>query len=417
MNKTLVYLTVLSSYISATIFSINLGFMQISLFRILVLFLPFACFSKLNSNYQIYGYLFSPDRKNNYSVLFMLFWLFYSLLSFLWSPSMVDSLRHSYFIACGVISVIAFTLIIDDVEDVYYCLLASTLMIFVHGIIGWREVFTGNYLIKAESNAFYAIEMLPVSSMHNVNDYATCMLIGFFLAFAIWKTSQNRMISVFGLITMISSGLIIIWSRSRANIYGLIIGIIFLLFISFKKILVNILLILFFLFLLVIFLNLYYPWITDSFVETILPGISGINLESGSDYTRLNLIKNGFYFLSQNLYMGTGAGGIEHWMSSEWKYDVCSITNIHNWWMEVLTGYGIFVFGGYMMFYFKLCFDTYKRYKITNNLIESHISLAMLGALVAFVLGSISSSSNMSTYHMWVFFAILIAYQGLDIKK
>ena len=218
MNKALIYLTVISSYISATIFSINLGFMQISLFRIFVLFLPFACFSKFNSNYQLHGYLFPPNRKNKYSVLFMLFWLLYSFLSFSWSPSFNDTLRHSYFIACGVISVIAFTLIIDEVQDVYYCLLASTLMIFVHGIIGWREVFTGNYLVKTEYTVGYALQMLPVSTMFNVNDYATSMLVGVFLAFAVWKTTPSKTISIFAFFVMVSSALIVIWSRSRANI-------------------------------------------------------------------------------------------------------------------------------------------------------------------------------------------------------
>lgn len=413
MNKALVYLTVISSYISATIFSINLGFMQISLFRIFVLFLPFACFSKLNSNYLIHGYLFPQDKQNNYSILFMLFWLFYSLLSFLWSPSLGDTLRHSYFIACGVISIIAFTLIIDDAEDVYYCLLASTFMIFVHGIIGWREIFTGNYLVQTEYTVGYALQMLPVSTMFNVNGYATCMTIGVFFAFAVWKTAPSKIISIFAFFVMVSSALIVIWSRSRANIYGFALAVLVLLLLSGKKIFRNIFLILLMLFVFIFVSNMFFPWVTNLFVETVLPGISGINVEYGSDYVRMNLIKNGLYFLPQNLFMGTGAGGIEHWMASEWLYDTGSITNIHNWWMEILTGYGIFVFLGYLFFFGKLCFDMYKIYRTSNNVKEVYISLAMIGALVSFVIGSVSSSSNMASYSIWIFFAIVIAFQGV----
>lgn len=416
MNKALVYLTVLSSYISATIFSVNLGFMQISLFRILVLFLPFACFSKLNSNYQIHGYLFSPDKRNNYSVLFMLFWLFYSLLSILWSPNVGDTLRHSYFIVCGVISIITFCIIIDNVEDIYYCLLSSILMIFVHGIIGWREVFTGNYLVETEYTIGYALQMLPASTMFNVNDYATSMLVGVFLAFAVWKTTPSKTISIFAFFVMVSSALIVIWSRSRANIYGFALAVVVLLLLSGKKIFRNIFLILLMFFGFIYVSNMFFPWVTDLFVETVLPGISGINLDYGSDYVRMNLIKNGLHFLPQNLFLGTGAGGIEHWMASESIYDTGSITNIHNWWMEILTGYGIFVFVGYLFFFGKLCFDMYKICRTSNNIKEVYISLAMIGVLVSFIIGSISSSSNMANYSIWVFFAIAIAFQGISAR-
>lgn len=416
MNKALIYLTVVSSYVSATVFSINLGFMQISLFRILVLFLPVACFSKLVFNYQIHGYLFSPDRKNNYSVLFMLFWLFYSLLSILWSPSVGEALRHSYFIACGVISIITFYLIIDDVKDIYYCLFASTLMIFIHGIIGWREIFTGNYVEETERTIAYTIQMLPVSTMFNVNDYATSMAIGVFTAFAVWKTTPSKTISIFAFFVMVSSALIVIWSRSRANIYGFALAVLVLLLLSGKKIFKNITLILILSFTLLFISDLFFPWITELFTDSVLTGITGINLEDGSDYTRMNLIKNGLHFLPQNLFLGTGAGGIEHWMSSEWIYDTGGITNIHNWWMEILAGYGIFVFLGYLFFFGKLCFDMYKIYRTSNNVKEVYISLAMIGALVSFIIGSVSSSSNMSSYSIWIFFAIAVAFQGIGTK-
>lgn len=414
MNKALVYLTVVSSYISATIFSINLGFMQISLFRIFVLFLPFACFSKLNSNYHINGKQFPKDKQNNYSVLFMIFWLFYALLSFLWSPSISDTLRHSYLIACGVISVIAFSFILDDAEDIYNCLLASTLMIFVHGIIGWREIFTGNYLVQTEYTVGYALQMLPVSTMFNVNDYATSMAVGVFLAFAVWKTAPSKIISIFAFFVMVSSALIVIWSRSRANIYGFTLAVVVLLLLSGKKIFKNISLILILSFSVLFISDLFFPWTTEQFTDTVLPGISGIDLEYGSDYVRMNLIKNGLHFLPQNLFMGTGAGGIEHWMASEWIYDTENIINIHNWWMEILTGYGIFVFIGYLFFFGKLCFDMYKIYRTSNNIKEVYISLAMIGALVSFTIGSVSSSSNMASYSIWVFFAIAIAFQGIS---
>jgi len=418
VNKGLVYLTVISSYISATTFSIDLGFMQVSLFRILILVLPFVCFAKLlSNNYSLESFTIN-GRPNSFSIAFMIFWLFYSLLSFLWSPDLYDSFRHVYFIFGGVISIVTFSLFIEKVEDVYFCLLASTFMIFIHGIIGWLEVFTGNYLVQTERTAGYALAMLPVSTMHNVNDFATSMAIGVFISFAVWKISQRRIISCFAFLVMISSGFLVIWSRSRANIYGLALAVLFLLVSGGKKVFKNLIIISVFLISFVFVLHYFFPWVIDTVFNTIFPGISGVNIANyGSDYIRFNLIRNGLHFLSETLFMGTGAGGIEHWMITDLKYDTLGITNIHNWWMEVLVGYGIFVFLGYLLFYFKLFLDMFRTFRTKKRKEEMYISLAMIGVLVSFVIGSISSSSNIDSYSIWVFFAIAIAFQGLTGRK
>ncbi|MEA4871386.1 MAG: O-antigen ligase family protein [Synergistaceae bacterium] len=413
MIKALIYLTVISSFIPASVLSINIGFMQISAYRIMIMLLPFACFLKLNSTFQINNELFFYNKQNNYSVLFMMFWLFYSLMSFLWSPSIIDTFKHTYFIACGVMCIFAFYLLIENVEDVYFCLLASTFVICIHGIIGWTEIFTGNYLIETEYTFAYAIQKLPVSAMYNVNGFATCMTSGVFLAFAVWKTAKSKLTTIYAFIVMISSFLIVIWSRSRANIYGLTLAIGVLLILSGKKIFVNIFLILILAFSTFFICGLFFPWITELFTDTVLTDITGINLEYGSDYVRINLIKNGLHFLLQNLLMGTGAGGIEHWMASEWIYETEGIINMHNWWMEILTAYGVFVFIGYLFFYVKLCFDMFKIYRATNNTKEMYLSLAMIGMLISFVISSVSSSSNIGDSSIWTFFAIAIAFQKI----
>jgi len=406
----------MSSYISTELFSINLGFMQISLFRIMVILLPLVCCKRIIINYIEQGYFFG-NKTNRYSIIFMLFWLFYALLSLLWSPSFYDTVRHTYFILCGVVCIVAFSLLTEDLRNISTCLMAAVIMIFVHGIIGWREVFTGNYVVETEYTLNYALQMLPVSSMFNVNDYATCMTVGMFLSYALWKTAQSRFISAFAFVVMINSALLVVWSRSRANIYGLVLAMLVLIFLSGKKIIVNLFIIFISLISAVFVVNLLCPWIMELVTDVVLPGITGIDLESGSDYVRTNLIKNGLHFLPQNLFMGTGAGGIEHWMSSEWIYDTGGIINIHNWWMEILTGYGIIIFIGYLLFYIKLVVDMYTTYKTSKDKTEIYIALSMIGALVAFSIGSVSSSSNISNYSIWVFFAIAIAFQGLLIKK
>ena len=136
--------------------------------------------------------------------------------------------------------------------------------------------------------------------------------------------------------------------------------------------------------------------------------------EQGSDLTRLNLIKNGFIFLFETCGFGTGAGNIDYWMANYGVYYTGTIENIHNWWMEILTGYGIVIFIMYIVFYVKLFLSAYKKFKTSEDKVDISISLGIMCCMAGYIVGSISSSSNISSEWLWVFWGIAIAYQGMS---
>ena len=59
-------------------------------------------------------------------------------------------------------------------------------------------------------------------------------------------------------------------------------------------------------------------------------------------------------------------------------FDTKGILNIHNWWMEILTGYGVIIFIMYIMFYIKLFLSLYKKYKYSTNKVDKSISLGLM---------------------------------------
>ena len=139
-----------------------------------------------------------------------------------------------------------------------------------------------------------------------------------------------------------------------------------------------------------------------------------LSADKGSDFVRLNLIKNGFIFLYRTCGFGTGAGNIEHWMSNYGVYYTSDILNMHNWWMEILVSFGVFIFALYLIFYIKLIIDMLHKYKINNNKMNKTLSISFISCMAAYVIGSISASSNISAEWLWVFWAISIAYQGIN---
>ena len=119
---------------------------------------------------------------------------------------------------------------------------------------------------------------------------------------------------------------------------------------------------------------------------------------------------------------GTGAGNIEHWMVNYKIYYTGTITNMHNWWMEILTGYGIIIFVGYVWIYFKMFKILYSSYIKSNDKFIRNTSLGLISAMTAFIIGSVSSSSNMGTAWIWLLWGVVIAYIGyvqkhMELKK
>src|SRR5699024_9016714 len=113
-----------------------------------------------------------------------------------------------------------------------------------------------------------------------------------------------------------------------------------------------------------------------------------------SNMTRMTLIDNGFYFLRDTLGFGVGAGNIEHWMKTNAFFQVGDKSNMHNWWIEILTGYGVFIFVLYVLVYASMLLRAYQYYRYSKDAFVRNASLSIIGYLAAFTLSSISSASN-----------------------
>lgn len=393
--KKLLFIAVLFSAIAPKILSISTGFFQLSVFRACILITPIVMVLislKHNSRIRI------TSKENSYSVFFMLIWLVYAFISVIWVQDLTDWLRGIYFIGIGVICVFLFQAIFKEHKDIINCFYLLGIIVFVHNIIGWYEIFSGNYYFSSlETAARYARFRIPVSVFGNVNDFSIYMLFGTFISYACFKSSSRMHIRVFFISTMFSSIIITFVSGSRGVIIGLSMALIWFIFSISKsraKILLGVGSIL-----LIFILSL----LTES--EPTVEQTIKLEEETG----RVNLLKNGLYFLGKTFGFGTGAGNIEYWMLNKSIYPTGILLNIHNWWAEILVGYGILIFLMYIFFYLSLFKSMYISYKYQ----QSTISLVIMCCMVGFIVGSISSSSNIDSEWQWVFWAIAITYQGL----
>lgn len=413
--KILIYLMVLTSFLGARFFSIDLKFFQLSVYRIIILLIAFYILNKCQAKPRPNSFELLPQGKTRNIVLFYIFWFLYAVITIIWVEDFDSWLRAVYFIASGLLGVIFITIFIREKKDFVKVFIMMQIMVIMHNVIGWYEIITGDYKFLNSANAAINFNnQMPVSMMHNTNDFALLMTFGVFISFICLKNTRSVVWKASSIALIISCIALIIRTDSRANIIGLLIGLALLVLLysrkdNFKNIVLKILV------LALVFAAL--PSIYEKLVSLLSDKLqfNDFGYLLSSDAIRTNLIKNGFVFLGQTFGLGTGAGNIEYWMTNWRIYDTGDITNIHNWWMELLTGYGVYVFAGYIWVYARLAKGFITAYMQNEDEFITSVSLGLLCCMATFLIGAVSSSSNINKEWLWLFWGVAVGmYYYID---
>lgn len=409
----LVYIMVASAFISADLISINIKIMELSLFRISVLII----FLLTVFNYLKRGKKLNLKPKNLQDIIikFYLLWFFYAVISSIWVKDYYSWIRAVFFIGIGFISIWLLSVYMKKEKTIKHVFFVIYIMMVIHNILGWYELLTNNYLFadiikldKYRQFGYNSAARVPISMFGNINDYATALVIGIFVSYIVLSNSNKKILKVAGLCNIVSSIILLTRSHSRANMLGLIVGIFIFIFIKyFRRISIKSLAV-------IVFIPILFGFaFSKKIIEVFFKELQfDFYSDKGSDFIRLNLIKNGLLFLKNTVGFGTGAGNIEYWMENYKIYDVAHIVNMHNWWVEILTGYGIIIFALYIWIYIKMFRFLYFTYIKSGNAFIKNTSLGLICIMASFVISPISSSSNIATAWLWVFWGIVTAFIG-----
>lgn len=397
----------LTSLLGVHIIGVNLGNFVLSPYRLLLLFSPFFLlfFSKETKlEYK------SSDFKEYYN--FLIIWVLYSILSLAWVNDFTSWSRIFVFLLSGCIT--SFLLVINIRKITHLKTVFNTIEIFsvFVSIIAIYEIFTGSYLFinNSDNLDFYANESLmsssiglrvPISLFGNPNHFAVFLLFALANSFILFKIKTKKRSRLFSLICFLLFIILILTTQSRASFLGLSL---FLFFILYNKVGIRQILGVFVL-LIIIFLI----YSTTSLLSFIDPLIQ-INInEVGSDIIRNNLIKNGLYFLKGTFYFGVGLGNIEYYMINHGIYYTKGITNIHNWWLEILVSSGVFVFIYYLKVYFNSLNRLYSLINSKNYIIKS-ISKVYFALLISLIISSIGPSTLLISEWFLPLFSLIILF-------
>jgi len=418
--KKLVYLMISAVFLGTQILALDIGVMKLSLYRIsLILLLGMFLIYIVRNDARLKFY---PNRTSFHFMFFYGVWLLYGIISVLWLENLAAWGKANFFIACGFISIFFIYQFIKSKADIWrvFQIIAGALLL--HNLIGWMEILTGYYpfadLAKLDRYRTFATQpmtRIPISIYANQNDYATMLLAGAFITYILFKSTKNAYLKIGYMSLIVSTSYLIIRTDSRANILAALIGIVVLLVIKFRYLVTAKQAIAAVLIALAIGLvgMIVIPAGQEIGREILLIIFDTSNPDGSSNKTRLNLIRNGFVFLSNTFGLGVGAGNIEHWMAQRPVFDVSTKTNMHNWWMEILTGYGAGIFLAYLIIFFLMLRYLYHFYITDRDADIRHASFILIGYLSAFVLSSISSATNIIIEWQWLMFGVIIAFIGM----
>ena len=135
-----------------------------------------------------------------------------------------------------------------------------------------------------------------------------------------------------------------------------------------------------------------------------LQRLGDLDKPEGSTGDRKALLRLGLRSVKDTRGRGLGIGGSSPYLTEHWAKDRKPVTDLHNWWIEVLAEGGVFLFAVYMLWLGWLSWGTWKAHRTGRE----PLAAPLLLLLVAFVPAAVAPSSIAYLLPMYILLALLI---------
>jgi teichuronic acid biosynthesis protein TuaE len=357
-------------------------------------------------------------------VLFLGLWFLFAIVSMIWAPDLALALHYLTFLFFGMAVIFAMVSYIDDPAGLDTVHRIWVFVFAVVVLIGFWEHLTGNHLDTSglyqfenpypESANYVRLTYMPTGPFRNPNDLGLFFGLSFPLAFvrALRIKASLRRNAAFLLLA--ASLFVLIKTESRANYLAVGMGFMFWFIflgreVNKKKALAGV-------GALILAISIILPgWIT--WASTVWNGqMKPLAHIWETDQVRRNLILFGLKSVETTMGIGLGAGGVEPFMS-QYTDMTGEVTNLHNWWLEILADFGIPIFVGYVIFYIGLLISLYRIYRNSSSPQMKMIAEGLLMGWVGFFIGSISSSSIVALLPHWMFVGFILCAVNVYRKE
>lgn len=350
-------------------------------------------------------------RKEEFEpVLFLLFWLGYSLCSYIWAQDRLLAADYSLLIFRYLFLFMFFSAVFRDHRLLSKLHLFLAFIAFLYIVTGIWEILTLDHLPPSR---FYGSKFYrPTGPFYGENNMAAFMLLLTPFLLFLPKLYPKLWVKIGTIIGILLSTLIIIIQEARIAMLAM--AAFLLWFLTFHNRVHTWLFVFLLIALIVGVVNYYAPSLLHFGLNMLSREISSLENESRSvRLSSINIRKQLFWetfdlaFLS-NL-MGVGGGNYEHYMDTDREFRTAGIINPHNWVLEILGNFGIIILGGFLYIYIKWLYLLYKKVHISRGR-EKYLGLMYLSSLLLFIATSSLPSSIRWNHLIWIYFAGINAY-------
>lgn len=408
-------LLVMSLFMGTQLLAISTPLAQITVYRLLALAVyPLLFMQVILDNHQVK--IIPRSAASRFLLVYFVWWII-GLITGLWAEDLKGWIQVSFLMTIGLGSILALYFWTENDRVWLNLLKGSWLMMTLLVAWGYFEILTNHYLFadmsKLDKYSTFASQpwtRIPITTFANQNDYATMLLAYLSVCICLYLLSSHYLKRIMYLMAYLLASFLIFQSGSRMSLICLLLYSGFLLVSSIRfddspKLLMRSGIILACGLGLMILLI---PHLQDKLAEIFYIGGPAGGLSG--DTKRMNSWRNGLIFLAQTGGLGVGSGNIENWAKLRGFWPTNEITNMHNWWMEILVSNGLVAFVLYIVGYFGLCQRLFQIVKQFRGSLTAQLAYPLFGFLLIFILGSITSANNMLIEWHWVFFGLLIAF-------
>lgn len=408
--KAISYLCIfLLTFIDPFLFNFPLGPLRITAIRVVIIILTgivlYMWLMKKEDIWDSYKHVKFP-------LLFLVVWFIYGVNSLLWTTDQILGIKELYYFVIYLLYIFVLLYILSDrtrnfwIQKSFWFIGVLTIAISTLEILTRHHLSTSRYAVDLK----FALMKKRVATafFYNENDLALflVMIAPFFL---VRFLSKSHFIKIINVVIYLSIWVIIYVNEARLALISLMLQFIFFVYYTNRKLLTRMIQIS--LVFIPVFLGMIFWYIQNNISS--LTKIVDVQEKVGSGYVRLNLYLNGLYSTFQSFMLGVGPGNYEKHMDPSFETE--GIVNPHNWWIEILTNYGLWILVLYIIFFVYLIKELVKVYRMNEN--DRFVALAFLLSYIGFIIACVGPSRLFYFWPMWLVYALTLVVINQFYKK
>lgn len=349
-------------------------------------------------------------------------WVLWATLASLWAPDLLRAFTELLALGVGFSTAFAILQLQRGSRRFTSALQKGWVLAFVAvGLIAVWELTTGNHLPshKVEHTSAAALEGVAMATFNNPNNYAAFLILSFPFLYVSYRSTGLRIGKVFyaGLLLALPAFLVTTASRVAATGFAAQFVTCWILDRKGRR-----------------FLSLYSAAFVVAFgamvvlyadqIRLVLKVVRvvGGGVDAGSSIMRRwNLTLSGIWFAFQSGGLGMGPGSFELLVRDGVSpFYTGDLHTPHNFFIEVLSQYGILVFSvfvGWLVFLARRLLDLRDTARHIDDSRMFQLATALLVGLVGYPFAALANSAYMLTSTHWMFWiTVLVAVVGLGSR-